>query len=166
MPEQSEHRFEDAEADALLFQELQKKIQEAPGPHPVGSVQVQNGIVTVFLRGLIIDEGEIQNLGSILFEIADHPMVEGVVIDCANVRYLSSAAFGKHITTHQKLRARTKPRLGMSNTQVFDENLAITQLNRAFHTGGDHAYVMEKLLRERQKIATAMQGKAKEAETP
>jgi len=64
------------------------------------------GDVTVarFVDKKILDENNIQMIGSQLFGLVDQDKRKKIVLDFTNVEYLSSAALGKLITMNNKVK--------------------------------------------------------------
>ena len=93
-----------------------------------------NGDVAVvaFNDKKILDEASIQELGSELFGLVEQQQGKGILLDFANVEFLSSAALGKLITLDRKVKA-AKGRLKMCNIrpEIF-EVFQITKLNQLF----------------------------------
>ena len=99
----------------------------------VSGITVENGVATVSLRGKILDEASIQQLGEILFTIANHSGVRGMNLDFKSVDYNSSAALGKYLTTDKILTTRGQPALAMSAMQpAIYEVMKITPVQRTF----------------------------------
>ena len=99
------------------------------------------GDVTVvkFVDKKILDEAGIQELGAELFGLVEHDNRRSIVLNFADVEFLSSAALGKLITLDRKVKA-AKGRLKMSNIrpEVF-EVFQITKLNKVFDIRGEEA---------------------------
>ena len=94
----------------------------------------QVGDVTVarFIDKKILDETNIQIIGNQLFGLVDEDGREKIVLDFANVEYLSSAALGKLITLDKKVKAaKGKLRLCSIRPDIY-EVFAITKLNKLF----------------------------------
>jgi len=100
-----------------------------------------NGDVAVvaFNDKKILDEASIQELGSELFGLVEQQQGKGILLDFANVEFLSSAALGKLITLDRKVKA-AKGRLKMCNIrpEIF-EVFQITKLNKVFDIRKDEA---------------------------
>lgn len=100
-----------------------------------------NGEVAVvaFNDKKILDEASIQELGSELFGLVEQQQGKGILLDFANVEFLSSAALGKLITLDRKVKA-AKGRLKMCNIrpEIF-EVFQITKLNKVFDIRKDEA---------------------------
>jgi anti-sigma B factor antagonist len=92
------------------------------------------GDVTIakFIDKKILDENNIQIIGSQLFELIDEEARTKIILDFTNVEYLSSAALGKLITMEKKVKAaKGKLRLCCIRPEIY-EVFAITKLNRLF----------------------------------
>jgi anti-sigma B factor antagonist len=100
-----------------------------------------NGEVAVvaFSDKKILDEASIQELGSELFGLVEQQQGKGILLNFANVEFLSSAALGKLITLDRKVKA-AKGRLKMCNIrpEIF-EVFQITKLNKVFDIRKDEA---------------------------
>ena len=92
------------------------------------------GDVTVarFVDKKILDESNIQLIGNQLFGLVDDDGRKKIVLDFANVEYLSSAALGKLITMNKKVAdSGGKLRLCSIRPDIY-EVFAITRLNKVF----------------------------------
>lgn len=92
------------------------------------------GDVTIakFIDKKILDEGNIQIIGNQLFGLVEEDGRQKIVLDFANVEYLSSAALGKLITLDKKVKsAKGKLRLCSVRPDIY-EVFAITKLNKLF----------------------------------
>jgi len=100
-----------------------------------------NGDVTVvsFNDKKILDEASIQELGTELFGLVEQQQVKSLLLNFANVEFLSSAALGKLITLDRKVKA-SRGRLKMCNIrpEIF-EVFQITKLNKVFDIRKDEA---------------------------
>lgn len=100
-----------------------------------------NGDVTIvaFNDKKILDEASIQELGAELFGLVEQQQAGSVLLNFANVEFLSSAALGKLITLDRKVKA-AKGRLKMCNIrpEIF-EVFQITKLNKVFDIRKDEA---------------------------
>ena len=92
------------------------------------------GDVTVvkFVDRRILDEQNIQIIGEQLFSLVDEVGRRKVLLNFANVEFLSSAALGKFITLQKKLQA-TNGRLILCNIdpEIY-EVFEITKLDKFF----------------------------------
>ena len=92
------------------------------------------GDVTVvkFLDKKILDETGIQELGAELFSLVEQDNRRSLLLDFADVDFLSSAALGKLITLDRKVKS-AKGRLKMCHIKPeILEVFQITKLNRVF----------------------------------
>ena len=92
------------------------------------------GDVTVarFVDKKILDEANIQAIGSNLFALIDEDGRKKIVLDFSLVEYLSSAALGKLITLDKKAKAaKSKLRLCCIKPEIY-EVFEITRLNKIF----------------------------------
>jgi len=97
------------------------------------------GEVTIakFLDKKILDETNIQIIGSQLFGLVDDDQRRKIILDFTNVEYLSSAALGKLITMDKKVKAaKGKLRLSGIRPDIY-EVFAITKLNKLFEIYDD-----------------------------
>lgn len=94
----------------------------------------QNNDVTVvrFVDRKILDESNIEEIGNQLFNLVDQGGRRKILLNFANVEYLSSAALGKLITLDKKIKAHSgKLRLCNIRPEIY-EVFAITRLNKVF----------------------------------
>lgn len=93
--------------------------------------------VAKFLDKKILDEANIQVIGSQLLDLVDKDGCRKVVLDFTNVEYLSSAALGKLITLYNKLvkTHKGKLRLCCIRPEIL-EVFQITQLTKMFDIRG------------------------------
>jgi anti-sigma B factor antagonist len=99
------------------------------------------GDVTVarFVDKKILDENNIQIIGNQLFGLVEEDGRKKIVLDFANVEFLSSAALGKLITMNKKVAAAGgKLRLCNIRPDIY-EVFAITRLNKLFEIKDDQA---------------------------
>lgn len=99
------------------------------------------GEVTVvrFIDKKILDEASIQELGAELFGLVEQLNRKSILLNFADVEFLSSAALGKLITLDRKVKS-AKGRLKMSNIRPeILEVFQITKLNKVFDIRGDEA---------------------------
>jgi len=92
------------------------------------------GDVTVasFIDRKILDEGNIQIIGTQLFGLIEEDGREKIILDFTNVEYLSSAALGKLITMDKKVKAaQGKLRLCSVRLEIY-EVFRITKLDQLF----------------------------------
>jgi anti-sigma B factor antagonist len=92
------------------------------------------GDVTVarFVDKKILDENNIQVIGTQLYGLIEQDGRRKIVLDFSNVEYLSSAALGKLITLNNKVKsAKGKLRLCGIRPDIY-EVFAITKLNTVF----------------------------------
>ncbi len=92
------------------------------------------GDVTIasFVDKKILDENNIQLIGSQLFALIEEDGRKRIILDFSNVEYLSSAALGKLITMDKKVKGSGgKLRLCSIRPDIY-EVFAITKLNKLF----------------------------------
>jgi len=96
-------------------------------------VEEMNGVtVAKFTDKKILDESNIQIIGNQLFSLIDDDHRKKVVLDFANVEYLSSAALGKLITLDKKVKAdKGELRLCTIRKDIL-EVFKITRLDKLF----------------------------------
>lgn len=93
----------------------------------IGDVSIVN-----FVDRKILDEQNIQVIGEQLFSLVDEEGRRKVLLNFANVEYLSSAALGKLITLNKKLQqAGGKLILCNIDAQIY-EVFEITKLDKFF----------------------------------
>lgn len=92
-----------------------------------------NGVtVAKFTDKKILDEGNIQLIGNQLFSLVDEDRRQKIVLDFANVEYLSSAALGKLITMDKKVKSISgKLRFCNIRSDIL-EVFKITRLDKLF----------------------------------
>lgn len=94
--------------------------------------EVGDVTVATFVDKKILDENNIQQIGSQLFALVEEDDRKRIVLDFSNVEYLSSAALGKLITMDKKVKANGgKLRLCSIRPDIY-EVFAITKLNKLF----------------------------------
>ncbi|MFH1300492.1 MAG: STAS domain-containing protein [Planctomycetota bacterium] len=80
----------------------------------------------------MLDESNIQIIGTQLFGLVDEDGRKKIILDFSNVEYLSSAALGKLITLDKKVKkAKGKLKLCSIRPDIY-EVFAITRLNQLF----------------------------------
>jgi anti-anti-sigma factor len=85
-----------------------------------------------FLDRKIIDAANIQELGDELFSLVEKEQRKNLLLNFANVEFLSSAALNKLIILDKKVKAHTgKMRLCNLKPEIY-EVFAITRLNQLF----------------------------------
>lgn len=92
----------------------------------------ENGVVTVvrFIDKKILDESNIQEMGEELFRLVEKENRKLMLLNFANVEFLSSAALGKLITLDKKVKAHGG-RLKLSNIRPeIREVFTITRLDK------------------------------------
>jgi anti-sigma B factor antagonist len=101
----------------------------------------ERGEVTVvrFVDRKILDESNIQELGVELFQLVETENRKNLLLDFANVEFLSSAALGKLITLDKKVKLHGgRLKLSGIRPQIY-EVFAITKLNKLFDIKDDEA---------------------------
>ena len=99
------------------------------------------GEVTVvrFVDRKILDEANIQELGTELFKLVEQEKRKSLLLNFSNVEFLSSAALGKLITLDKKMKAMGgKLKLSNIRPEIY-EVFAITKLNKLFDIKDDEA---------------------------
>lgn len=99
----------------------------------------ETGDVSVvrFVDRKILDEANIQELGSELFALVERENRKQLLLNFSNVEFLSSAALGKLITLDKKVKAAGgKLKLSNIRPEIY-EVFAITRLNRLFDIKND-----------------------------
>jgi anti-anti-sigma factor len=101
--------------------------------------EVGDVAVVRFVDRKILDEANIQELGQELFQLVEEENKTSMLLNFANVEFLSSAALGKLITLDKKIKARGG-RLKLSNIRPeIYEVFAITKLNKLFDIKEDES---------------------------
>ncbi len=108
----------------------------------IGRLEVSEvGGVTVvrFVDRKILDEANIQELGKELFALVEEDNRKSLLLNFANVEFLSSAALGKLITLDKKVKAHGG-RLKLFNIrpQIY-QVFVITRLHKLFDIKNDEA---------------------------
>lgn len=106
-------------------------------------VEEDAGGVTIvnFVDKKILDEQNIQQLGEELASLVDGP--RKILLNFANVEYLSSAALGKLITLQKNVASASgKLRLCRIHPQIF-EVFKITRLNKLFDIHKDEQAALD-----------------------
>lgn len=101
----------------------------AAGHRRVDIEEVSDVTIAKFIDKKILDEGNIQIIGTQLFGLVDEDGRKKIILDFSNVEYLSSAALGKLITLDKK--AKGKLKLCSIRPDIY-EVFAITRLNQLF----------------------------------
>ena len=102
----------------------------AAGHRRVDIEEVSDVTVAKFIDKKILDEGNIQIIGTQLFGLVDEDGRKKIILDFSNVEYLSSAALGKLITLDKKVKkAKGKLKLCSIRPDIY-EVFAITRLNQ------------------------------------
>lgn len=96
-----------------------------------------------FVDRRILDEQNIQKIGEDLFSLVDEYGRKKIVLNFANVEYLSSAALGKLITLNRKVNnAGGKLAMCNINEDIF-EVFTITNLDRMFNIYPDEQTALQ-----------------------
>lgn len=102
----------------------------AAGQRRLDIEEVGDVTIARFLDKKILDENNIQMIGNQMFGLVDEDGRKKIVLDFANVEYLSSAALGKLITMNNKVKtAKGKLRLCNIRPEIL-EVFTITKLNK------------------------------------
>jgi anti-sigma B factor antagonist len=109
----------------------------AAGQRRIDIEEVGDVTIARFLDKKILDENNIQMIGNQLFGLVDEDGRKKIVLDFANVEYLSSAALGKLITMNNKVKAaKGKLRLCNIRPEIL-EVFTITKLNKVLEIKPD-----------------------------
>ena len=101
--------------------------------------EVGNVTVVRFRSRRIVDDVDIQELGSEMFSLVETEKKEKLLLNFSTVDFLGSAALGKLITLDKKVKAQGGV-LKLSNIKPeIYEVFAITRLNRLFDIKDDEA---------------------------
>lgn len=103
------------------------------------TLEVGDVTVVRFVDRKILDESNIQQLGNELFRLVEEDKKKKLLLNFANVEFLSSGALGKLITLDKKVKANAGV-LKLSNIrpEIYDV-FAITRLNKLFDIKADEA---------------------------
>lgn len=103
------------------------------------TVDVGDVTVVRFVDRKILDESNIQQIGNELFRLVEEDQKQKILLNFANVEFLSSGALGKLITLDKKVKANSGT-LKLSNIRPeIREVFMITRLNRLFEILDDEA---------------------------
>ncbi|WP_010586970.1 STAS domain-containing protein [Schlesneria paludicola] len=107
-------------------------------------IEEVNGVtIATFVDKKILDEANIQTIGSQLFALIDEDGRKKIILDFTHVEYLSSAALGKLIIMDKKAKtASTKLRLCSIRPEIY-EVFEITRLNKIFDIKGTQEEALE-----------------------
>jgi anti-sigma B factor antagonist len=109
----------------------------AAGQRRLDIEEVGDVTIARFLDKKILDENNIQMIGNQMFGLVDEDGRKKIVLDFANVEYLSSAALGKLITMNNKVKAaKGKLRLCNIRPEIL-EVFTITKLNKVLEIKPD-----------------------------
>ncbi len=109
----------------------------AAGQRRLDIEEVGDVTIARFLDKKILDENNIQMIGNQMFGLVDEDGRKKIVLDFANVEYLSSAALGKLITMNNKVKtAKGKLRLCNIRPEIL-EVFTITKLNKVLEIKTD-----------------------------
>lgn len=104
------------------------------------------GDVTVvrFVDRKILDDANIQEMGTELFQLIDEAKREKLLLNFSNVDFLSSGALGKLITLDKKVKAHAgKLKLCNIRPEIY-EVFQITRLNKLFEIHDEEAGALAK----------------------
>ncbi|MBI3331730.1 STAS domain-containing protein [Candidatus Peregrinibacteria bacterium] len=97
------------------------------------SIELRDGIAIVEIEERrILDEGIIQEMGAILFELTERQGVRAVLLDWSKVTFVSSAFFGKLITFDKKMKATRRKHVFTAVCTEIYESFLLTHLYRMF----------------------------------
>jgi anti-sigma B factor antagonist len=88
--------------------------------------------VVTFIDKKILDEQNIQIIGEQLFDLVDNQNRKKILLNFANVEFLSSAALGKLITMNKKAQAANGKLAMCKIAREIIEVFEITRLDRLF----------------------------------
>jgi len=99
---------------------------------PVSVVQNKDVRIVEFTSTMILDEGNITEIGNTLNAMIDEVSNPKLLLDFANVDHLSSAALGMLINANNRIKNRNgQLRLTNIRPQIY-EVFVITKLNKLF----------------------------------
>jgi anti-sigma B factor antagonist len=114
------------------FDEVAEGLRSTMSTRKIDVEEVNGVTVAKFTDKKILDESNIQIIGNQLFSLIDDDHRKKVVLDFANVEYLSSAALGKLITLDKKVKAdKGELRLCTIRKDIL-EVFKITRLDKLF----------------------------------
>jgi anti-sigma B factor antagonist len=121
----------------------QRKSTMGTGTRRLDIEDIGDITIAKFIDKKILDENNIQVIGNQLFGLIEEEGRAKIILDFANVEYLSSAALGKLITMEKKVKAaKGKLRLCCIRPEIY-EVFAITKLNRLFKICDDQERALE-----------------------
>jgi anti-sigma B factor antagonist len=103
-----------------------------PGHHCLAVREVGPVTVVRFVNRRIWDEANVQEIGQELFQLVDEQRRDRLLLNFAEVDFLTSAALGKLIMLHRKLKALGGTMRLCEVRPVVYEVFAITRLNELF----------------------------------
>ncbi len=110
-----------------------------PGHRRLEVSEVGDVTVVRFVDRRILDEGNIQEIGTELFDLVEAQQREKLLLNFSTVDFLSSAALGKLIVLDKKVKANGGG-LKLSNIRPdILEVFMITRLDRVFDIKDDEA---------------------------
>lgn len=110
-----------------------------PVQRRVQVTQVNDVTVVRFVDRKILDEANIQELGQELFRLVEEEHRQKILLNFSMVEFLSSAALGKLITMHKKVKDHGgKLKLSNIRPEIY-EVFAITKLNKLFDIKDEEA---------------------------
>lgn len=95
--------------------------------------------VVTFADSKIIDEAEIQELGQELYDLVERDHRQKIVLNFANVEFLSSAALGKLIGFDKRVKQHGAELILSNIRPEIYEVFAITKLTKLFQIKDDEA---------------------------
>ncbi len=95
--------------------------------------------VVTFADSKIIDEAEIQELGQELYDLVEREDRKKIVLNFANVEFLSSAALGKLIGFDKRVKQHSAELILSNIRPEIYEVFAITKLTKLFQIKDDEA---------------------------
>ena len=106
--------------------------------------EVGNVTLVRFLDRKILDEPSIQTLGQVLFDLVEKQNRKQLLLNFAQVEFLSSAALGKLITLEKKVKSASGTiKLSNIRPEIY-EVFNITRLNQVFEIHDDEAEALAK----------------------
>ena len=110
-----------------------------PAPRRLQVNQVNDVTVVRFVDRKILDEANIQELGQEMFRLVEEDHRQKLLLNFSTVEFLSSAALGKLITLHKKVKDHGgKLKLTNIRPEIY-EVFAITKLNKLFDIKDEEA---------------------------
>jgi anti-sigma B factor antagonist len=127
-----------SEAAIFVFLESEGRLGMAKQRRIKVSESGQVSVVT-FVDSKIIDEAEIQEMGQELYDLVEREGRKKILLNFANVEFLSSAALGKLIGFDKRVKQHSAQLILSNIRPEIYEVFAITKLTKLFEIKDDEA---------------------------